>query len=87
MTQCVKASVLQRGDGAGRLATMPKKSHQLRIPDDLALDIATIGLARGESIPEYAERVLRQQVAKDLPKAVETIAHRAKSGRSEAGDN
>jgi hypothetical protein len=56
---------------------MGKRTVQIRIPADLADDIAIVAAAARKSIPAYAEDVLRAAVARDMPGAVRVAKERS----------
>jgi hypothetical protein len=56
---------------------MAKRTVQIRVPPDLANDIAIVAAAVQKSVPEYAEEVLRAAVVRDMPNAVKVAKERA----------
>jgi hypothetical protein len=56
---------------------MGKRTVQIRVPADLADDIAIVAAANRQSVPDYAEQVLRVAVARDMPNAVKVARERA----------
>ena len=59
------------------LLDMGRKTVQIRVPADLADDIAIVAAAAKQSVPEYAEQVLRAAVARDMPNAVRVAKERS----------
>jgi hypothetical protein len=67
---------------------MGKRTVQIRVPSELADDIALVAAAAKQSVPEYAEMVLRAAVARDMPNAVKVVKERSealKKGRAPEG--
>jgi hypothetical protein len=61
------------------LLDMGKRSVQIRVPADLADDIAIVAAAARKSVPQYAEEVLRAAVARDMPGAVKVARERSEA--------
>ena len=68
------------------LVLMPRKTVQVRIPGELAQDIAIIAAALDQTVPEWVEGVLRTAVTRDLPKAAKIAKDRADSARNPVAD-
>jgi hypothetical protein len=58
---------------------MGKRTVQIRIPADLADDIAIVAAATRKSVPQYAEEVLRSAVARDMAHAVKVAKDRSEA--------
>ena len=52
---------------------------QVRIPPDLAGDVAIVAAALDKSVPGYVEDAVRAAVAKDLPLAAQIAKERAEA--------
>jgi hypothetical protein len=79
---CDSKPLLQGKQMPVMIADMPK-NDQVRVPWDLAQDGRIIAAANGESWPEYATRVLREAIARDLASAAQKITDRAKGMAAE----
>jgi hypothetical protein len=58
---------------------MGKRTVQIRVPADLADDMALVAAAARKSVPAYAEEVLRAAVARDMPSAVRVARERSEA--------
>ena len=64
---------------AATLLDMGRRTVQIRVPADLADDIALVAAALKLSVPAYAERELRAAVARDMPGAVRVVKERSEA--------
>lgn len=61
------------------------KTEQVRIPADLARNARIVCAALDETLPEYVARVLREAIARDLPRAAKTVNAVAEQMKAKGG--
>jgi hypothetical protein len=73
----IKDSTLMRLDMVAIKSDM--KTVQIRVPQDLADDVAIVAAASKKSVPGYVAEVLRAAVARDMPQAVKVAKQRSEA--------